>query len=395
MYILGINAAFHDSSACLLKDGNLVAAAEEERFTQIKHGKRPVPFSAYELPYHAINYCLETAGIKLKEVDKIAYSFNPALFTEADLNQESIQLPLKAKEENANPGTNPYDPLFLSYIMNAPAHLTDGYPHHLQHNFAGSKESQAKWVFIDHHRAHAASAYYPSPYNEAAVWVIDGRGERTTTSYWHARDEGMRLMSEVSMPHSLGLLYEQVTTYLGFLHSSDEYKVMALASFGKPVHLDYFKSKIHILPEGKYTIDPLELEKNLGPARKREEPFLQQHFDIAYSLQKVLEETVLQLADWLFQATKSENLVMAGGVALNCVMNAVLRDEGPFKNIWVQPAAGDAGTALGAALCAYFDETEEQHNRFRMQHVYWGPGYSDEEIEKFLKMDKSFLPENG
>lgn len=392
MYILGINAAFHDSAACILKDGMLIAAAEEERFTNIKHGKRPVPFSAYELPFHAINYCLETAGIQLSAIDKIAYSFNPELFSETDLNKANISLPMQpsAQSISLQEGASVWDPLFLSYIVNAPRMLSDGYPHHLQKNFIDSRSSRDKWTFVDHHIAHAASAFYPSPFDNAAVWVIDGRGERATTSYYTAEGTEMKLISEVDMPHSLGMLYEKVTTYLGFLHSSDEYKVMALASFGESTYVDFFRSKIHIHDCGKYTIDRLDLEKNIGPARKRNEPFEKKHFDIAFSLQHVLEETVLQLSDWLYEQTKSENLAMAGGVALNCVMNAKLRDKGKFKNIWIQPAAGDAGTALGAALWVHYHNNEyKKQGRFKMDHVYWGPGYDDDEIEKFLKWSKA------
>ena len=389
MYILGINAAFHDSAACILKDGDLLAAAEEERFTHIKHGKRPVPFSAYELPFHAVDYCLETAGIHLNEVDKIAYSFNPALFMETT-GDEQISLPLQpsAHEKPLPEGTSVWDPLFLSYIVNAPRQLSDGYPHHLQKNFIDSEVPANKWVYVNHHTAHAASAFYPSPYEKAAVWVIDGRGEKATTSYYAGENDQLKLLKQVNMPHSLGMLYEQVTTHLGFLHSSDEYKVMALASYGKPVYADFFRSKIHVGDCGDYTIDKLDLEKNLGPKRKRHEPFTEKQFDIAHSLQLVLQETVLQLSQWLYEATGYKNLVMAGGVALNCVMNAALRDHGPFENIWVQPASGDAGTALGAALQVYFDDEKNATRHFKMDHVYWGPGFSDDEIEAFLKWTK-------
>jgi carbamoyltransferase len=186
----------------------------------------------------------------------------------------------------------------------------------------------------------------------------------------------------------LGLLYENVTSYLGFLHSSDEYKVMALASYGKPVYLNEFRSMIHIGEKGKYTISELKLKEHFGKARKKDEPFLQHHFDIAYSLQKVLEETVLQLVNWFQKETGEENLCMAGGVALNCVLNAVIRDYSNFKNIWVQPASGDAGTALGAALWADIQLRKNAAKTFTMDHCYWGPEYSDEEVEKFLQWTK-------
>jgi len=387
MYILGINAVFHDSAACILKDGNLLAAAEEERFTHIKHGKRPVPFSTYQLPYHAIDYCLHVAGIHLNEVDEIAYSFDPTILAD-NLNEPKVFIPYSPAREKPEDGQAEWDPLFLSFIINAPRQLADGYPHHLQKRFAGAKPSLEKWHYVEHHIAHAASAFFPSPFSHAAVLTIDGRGEKTTTSYYLGEGKELTKISEVFMPHSLGLLYEEVTSYLGFLHSSDEYKVMALASYGKPVYLNEFRSMIHVGENGKYTISELNLEERFGKARKKDEPFLSHHFDIAYSLQKVLEETVLQLVNWFQKETGEENLCMAGGVALNCVLNGVIRDYSNFKNIWVQPASGDAGTALGAALWVDAQLRKDESKTFTMEHCYWGPEYSDEEVEKFLKWTK-------
>ncbi len=368
MYTLGINAAFHDSAASLIKDGELIAAAEEERFTHVKHGKRPTPFSAYELPYHAIDYCLKEAGIHLSEVDHIAYSFDP------DINKIEVY-----------PGL---DDLYLSSIRRAAKLLVSGYPHHLQKRFDSTTADDFEWHFVDHHIAHAASALFVSPYQHAAVLTIDGRGENVGTTYYLGKGNQLEKLSEVLIPHSLGLLYEAVTAHLGFLHSSDEYKVMALASYGRPTYLDEFSSLIHLRKNGKYTIDEYRLNLMFGPARKRNGPFTQKHFDIAHSLQKVLEATVLQLINWLYEATHEENLCMAGGVALNCVMNAVIRDKGPFKNIWVQPAAGDAGTALGAALWVDVQQRKTNERSFVMEHAYWGPEYTDEEIEAFLKWTK-------
>lgn len=374
MFTLGINATFHDSSACIVKDGQLLAAAEEERFTHIKHGKRPVPFAAYELPYHAIDYCLKVAGIHLSEVDHIAYAFDPVQIEGSFPNEEALGMPLKG--------------LFLNYIKEAAAHLTDGYPHHLQARFAGTKQDDFQWHYVGHHLSHAASAFLPSPFETAAVLTIDGRGEWTTTSYYKGEGVSLQNIGNVLMPHSLGLLYEKITTHLGFLHSSDEYKVMALASYGKPTYADVFRNAIHVGEGGNYTIDKIDLEEAFGPERKRNEPFTEKHFDIAHSLQKVLEETVLKLVNWLYDATGEENLCLAGGVALNCVLNAVIRDKGPFKNIWVQPAAGDAGTALGAAMMVDVEQRGAKERRFVMDHAYWGPEFTDEEIEKFLKWTK-------
>lgn len=389
MYTLGINAAFHDAAACIIKDGQLLAAAEEERFTHIKHAKRPVPFSVWELPFNAIDYCLSIAGIHLNDVDEIAYSFDPNLLLGNHANDETIPLPLHPNPANKGEWEYEWDPLFLTYIVNAPGQLADGYPHHLQKRFLGAKASPEKWHFVNHHIAHAASAFLPSPYTEAAVMVMDGRGEQVSTSYYKGKGNEMELLDEVKLPSSLGLLYEQVTTHLGFLHSSDEYKVMALASYGKPVYADAFRNMIHVGEGGQYTIDQINLADIIGPKRLRHEEFGETHFDIAHSLQLVLQETVLELSKWLYRATGSENLCLAGGVALNCVLNAVLRDKGDFKNIWVQPAAGDAGTALGAAL---WIDTQKRNpapeDRFQMKHVYWGPGYTDESIEEFLKWTK-------
>jgi carbamoyltransferase len=386
MFILGLNAVYHDSAACLVKDGKVIAAAEEERFTHEKHGKRPIPFSTYELPFHSIDYCLRAAGIRLHDLDHVAYSYNPYLLLGRYQNESTITLPL---EPSAHPTPEEWeaawDPLFLSHIMNAPRQLRDGVPHHLQDSFRNGTVNQEpfRWHYVDHHVAHAASAYYASPFSSAAVLTLDGRGERATTSYSHGRGNKMFRIGEVLMPHSLGILYERLTTYLGFLHSSDEYKVMALASYGSPTFKKDFNEIIKIQDNGLYTVAPIDFVEHFGAARARGGPFEKKHFDMAHSLQVVLEEKVLQLVDWLHRVTHEENLCMAGGVALNCVMNARVRDRGPFKNIWVQPAAGDAGTALGAAL--WIDALEREGGRnYVMDHAFLGPEYSDEEIEKFL-----------
>jgi len=390
MYTLGINAVFHDSAACLFKDGKLIAAAEDERFTGIKHGKRPIPFSTYELPFHAIAYCLQTAGIHLSDVDHVAYSFNPYLLIPDDQASDPlITIPFhQGITRNHGEMENPWNNLFLSAIINAPGQLTDGYPHHLQKYFRGSRESDWSWHYVDHHLSHAASAYLPSPYLDAAVMTLDGRGELATTTYNIGQDNWLERIGEVNMPSSLGLLYEQVTTYLGFLHSSDEYKVMALASYGKPEFIKDFREMITLGPGGQYTIANERLEERFGPARLRADEFTGHHFNIARSLQYVLEETVLELSSWLHKTSRMDNLCLAGGVALNCVLNARIRDKGPFSNIWVQPAAGDSGTALGAAMWVDHQQRGSKVKDFIMDHAYWGPDYSDEEIERFLKWAK-------
>ncbi len=394
MYILGINAAYHDPAACLVQDGRVIAAAEEERFTRIKHGKRPIPFSTYELPFHAINYCLQEAEITLVDVDHVAYSYDPFLLLGRHGKDAALTLPMEPSA-HPTPGEweSAWDPLFLSSMVNAPRHLAGGAPHHLHARFRGARANGPyRWHFIEHHIAHAASAFYPSPFDQAAVLTLDGRGEKATTSYSIGEGNTLRWLGQVNFPHSLGLLYEAVTDYLGFLPSSDEYKVMALASFGRPRYLADFRAIVQVGGDGQYTVQqPLRLVERFGPERRKGESFEQRHYDIAHSLQLALEEAALELVEWLYQATHAENLCIAGGVALNCVMNARIRDQGLFKRIWVQPAAGDAGTALGAAL--WLDARERAKagdctRRYRMDHAYLGPSYSDDEIEQFVRWSK-------
>ncbi len=396
MYTLGINAVYHDSAACLVDDGEVVAAVEDERFTHVKHGKRPVPFSTWELPFHAIDYCLAEAGIRLRDVDRIAYSFDPRLL-DAWSELDTIELPLQPSlHRQASGHESPWDPLFLSYVVNAPRQLVSGAPHHLRQRFADVDLAwvEPRWRFVEHHLAHEASAFLAAPFEETAVLSMDGRGERATTSFGHYARGDYRRLRQYVLPHSLGLVYEDVTGYLGFLHSSDEYKVMALASFGKPRYLEDFR-RIVRAGGGGYEVTPTDLVERFGPARQRGGPMEPRHYDIARSLQAVLEETVVGMAEWLHAETACPNLAMAGGVALNCVMNARVRDLGPFERVWVQPAAGDAGTALGSAL--WVDHTErrdreagarEAGRRYSMTHAYLGPAFDDDEIEGFLKWSK-------
>ena len=390
MYTLGINAVYHDSAACLVKDGRVLAAAEEERFTRVKHGKRPIPFSTYELPFHAINYCLQEAGIALVDVDHVGYSYDPYLLLESHAGDATLTLPL---EPTAHPVPSEWeaawDPLFLSSIVNAPRHLASGAPHHLNARFRGARaDGPYRWHFVEHHLAHAASAFLPSPFASAAILTLDGRGERATTSYSVGEGNSIARLGQVNFPHSLGLLYEDVTGYLGFLPSSDEYKVMALASFGKPRYLAAFREMIQLASEGQYTIAPARLEERFGPPRLRGGPLEQRHYDIAHSLQVALEEATLVLASWLHDVTRQNALCLAGGVALNCVLNARLRDRGPFRQVWVQPAAGDAGTALGAALWIDAQEHSSASRCYYMDHAFLGPAYDDGEIEQFLRWSK-------
>jgi len=439
MYTLGINAVYHDSAACLVRDGQVVAAAEEERFTRIKHGKRPIPFSTYELPFHAVDYCLREAEIALGDVHHVAYSYDPRLLLGRYAADATITLPLEPSAHPTPPEwESAWDPLFLASIVNAPRHLVGGAPHHLAARFRGARpDGPYRWHFVEHHLAHAASAFHASPFARAAVLTLDGRGERTSTTYGLGDGDRLERLGEVALPHSLGLLYEEVTRYLGFLHSSDEYKVMALASFGRPRYLADFREIVTVGANGAYTVAPPRLEERFGPPRRRGDPLEDRHYDVAHSLQVVLEETVLALAGWLHDATGADDLAMAGGVALNCVLNARLRDRGPFRRIWVQPAAGDAGTALGAALWIDARERERAASAaipaavssgraavgtriaahgangagngagaarparatadaaggasarpWRMDHAYLGPAYADAEIEAFLRWAK-------
>ncbi|QJP71799.1 carbamoyltransferase family protein [Burkholderia glumae] len=394
MYTLGINAVYHDSAAALLRDGVVLAAAEDERFTHVKHAKRPVPFSTWQLPFDAIDYCLKAADITLAEVDHVAYSYDPARFggmpTDAGA---TIELPLRpGAAPLADPSASPWDPLFLSYITNAKAQLLDGAPHHLRKRFQGvDRERGFQWHFVEHHLAHEASAFLAAPLGDTAVLTMDGRGEGVTTSMGQFVGGRYERLRQVELPHSLGLLYEAVTDWLGFLRSSDEYKVMALASYGEPAYLDAFRDIVRYRNDGSYTVEAPRLVERFGPPRERGGPLEPRHFDIAHSLQRVLEETVLQLAAWLHRRTGLDRLCLAGGVVLNCVMNAKLRDAGPFSEVWVQPAAGDAGTALGAALWIDHRERAAQgdpERRWTMEHAYLGPQYGEDEIERFLRWSK-------
>jgi carbamoyltransferase len=390
VYTLGINAVYNDSAACLVQDGRVIAAAEEERFTHVKHGKRPTPLSTCQLPYYAIDYCLSETGISLVDLDHVAYSFDPYLLLNKHSCNDTVRLPLKpcahllpAEWESA------WDPLFLSLNVNAPLHLSGDVPHHLQKRFHGAKiEGSYRWHFVEHHTAHAASAFFVSPFDRAAVLTLDSRGEQATTTYSLGEGTCLKRLDQVDMPHSLGLLYERVTAYLGFLPFSDEYKVMALASFGKPRYLDIFHDIINCYPNGKYTIADIDLEAALGPRRMKGEPLEERHFDIASSLQKVLEDSVIEISHWLHRATQSDNLCMAGSVVLNCVMNVRLRDRAPFRNVWLQPAAGDAGTSIGAALWVDINERYEPARTAPMDHAFFGPAYDDETIESFLRWSK-------
>ncbi|MDP3671037.1 MAG: carbamoyltransferase C-terminal domain-containing protein [Telluria sp.] len=384
MYTLGINAAFHDCSACLVEDGAVIAAAEEERFTRIKHGKRPLPFTVWQLPFHAIDYCLAQAGIALRELAHVAYSYDPRIELGKHAHDASIALPLEPSAQ-ASAWLSPWQPLALSYVVNAPRQLASGAPHHLQRRFEGVRaDGPYQWHFVEHHLAHEASAFLAAPFDECAVLVMDGRGERACTSYGIYRDGKYRRIRQVDLPDSLGLLYEDITAHLGFLRSCDEYKVMALAAYGKPRFVARLRELVTYRDHGYYEVAPADWRCVLGAPRTPGAPLEALHFDIAHSLQVVLEETVADMAAWLHRESGASRLAMAGGVAFNCVLNAKLRERGPFADIWVQPAAGDAGTALGAALWIDAQQQVRAQPRWQMEHVFLGPAFPDDEIEQLL-----------
>ncbi len=417
MITLGLNAAFHDSAAALVIDGVPVAACEEERFSRIKHAKRPLPFTAWELPFNAVESCLAQAGITLDAVDHVAYSFDPLAFAQgrADLPQDvlapdaAITLPLQpsARRDAAlAPWDSPWDPLFMAYMVNAPRMLAGGAPHHLRSRLQLPGAPRWRWHALGHHLCHQASAFLAAPFERCAVMTLDGRGERATTTYGAWRDGRYQPLGEVQMPHSLGMLYERATEHLGFLHSSDEYKVMALAAMGQPQWGEALSASVRLLGGGRFEIDTIDFEALCGPRRVPGSALRQRDFDLAASLQQVLEAKVLLLAEWLREASGERHLAMAGGVALNCLMNARLRDEGPFEAVWVQPAAGDAGTALGAAL--WVDAQQRLADgpastaampvtggavplaprRWVMEHAYLGPAWSDAEVAAALRWAK-------
>ena len=320
--MLGINGVFHDPAAAVVVDGVTVAAAEEERFSRRKHGKRPVPFSTWELPEQAARFCLQQARLTPADLDAVAYSYDPRLAPEHD--------DLVADD---------WEGLRTLYVRRAPLFLRTLLP--------GLDPARVR--FVPHHVAHAASAYLAAPYRSSAVLVVDGRGERTSHLAGHARNGRLSVLATQALPHSLGLMYEQVTEHLGFNRSSDEYKVMALAAYGSPRFLSRLEPLVRSTGDGGFVTATIEWPA-LAPAVRPGEPLQPAHADLAASVQALLERVLLELARWLHDKTGERALTMAGGVALNCVANSRLAEEGPFERVWVQPAAGDAGTALGAAL---------------------------------------------
>jgi carbamoyltransferase len=336
--VLGVNAVFHDPAAAVVVDGRVVAAAEEERFSRRKHGKHPVPFSAWELPEQAMRWCLREAGLRPQDLDAVGYSFDP-------------ELCLPAQELGL---ADPWDHLRQEYARRAPYFIAEVLP--------GLPPERVR--FVPHHVAHAASAGLAAPRTgtaaRGAVLVLDGRGEQASHLSGQYVDGRLEILAAQRLPHSLGLLYENVTEHLGFERSSDEYKVMALASYGTPRFLDDFRELISVDGPG-FRTDKIDWAA-YAPRRRgsRDSEVLcgnasqdelgPEHADLAASVQRRLEEVIVELAGWLHDLTGQDQLTMAGGTALNCVANSVVARRTPFSSVWVQPAAGDAGTALGAAL---------------------------------------------
>ena len=355
--VLGVNAVFHDPAAALVVDGEIVAAAEEERFSRRKHGKACVPFSTWELPEQAIKWCLQRAGIAPDELDAIGYSYDPEL----------------APAEGDDITADEWEGLRTLYVRRAPRFLdTLGLP-------------AERVRYVAHHVAHAASCHLAAPFASSAVLVVDGRGESASHLAGHAHADGsLDVLAAQRLPHSLGLLYEELTAHLGFRRSSDEYKVMAMASYGKPRFLDAFRELVAATGNGGFRTERVDWER-FAPALEAGEQFSPAHADLARSVQERLEEVLLDIARWLHGRTGERCLTMAGGVALNCVANSRIWREGPFDEVWVQPAAGDSGTALGAALHLAHELGDDVEP---MAGADLGRSWSEDELAAFLERAK-------
>ena len=384
--ILGLSAFYHDSAACLIRDGEIVAAAQEERFSRRKHDHR--------FPHEAVAYCLKEAGIGVDEVDCVAFYDKPLVKFDRLIETYLAYAPLG----------------FASYLKGMPTWLKEKL--NIQGMIRKELGFKGQLLFGDHHESHAASAFYPSPFEEAAILTIDGVGEWATASYGVGRGRELEILKQMKFPHSLGLLYSAFTAFTGFKVNSGEYKLMGLAPYGEPKYVDtILKELVDIHEDGslhlnlRYFIFPhnaarmtgTRFEKLFGPARKPESPITQREMDLARSIQVVVEDVVLRMARHVHQETGMENLCMAGGVALNCVANGRLLREGPFKRLWIQPAAGDAGGALGVSLAVYHryfekernghltgDDAGGEHYWDRMKGTLLGPRFSEAEIEAFL-----------
>jgi carbamoyltransferase len=353
MKVLGVNAVFHDPAAAIVVDGRIVAAAEEERFTRRKHGKVPVPFSTWELPEQSAAWCLQHAGLEPGDLDAVAYSYDPRL----------------AAQLNGDVTADRWEPLRTLFVQRAPLFLRSA---------LGIDPERVR--FVPHHVAHAASACLAAGWDEASVMVIDGRGERASYLAGRYRDGYLEVLNTQELPHSLGLLYEELTAHLGFRRSSDEYKVMALASYGEPEHLDEFRRLVRV-ENGGFRVEPVDWTRYAPALLKGGDDWQQRHAALASTVQRRLEEVLIELAARLHERTGDDRLGLAGGVALNCVANSRLWRDGPFREIWTQPAAGDAGTALGAALHVARDGGDRIEP---MESAALGREWSDDELDGWL-----------
>jgi carbamoyltransferase len=378
MNILGISAFYHDSAACLVQDGRIVAAAQEERFSRRKHD--------FRFPQKAIDYCLQEGGVSPQQLDLVVFYDKPLLKFDRILETYVSYAPSGFKLFLMGL------PLWLKQKLHTPRELDRG----LSGNYKG------RFVFLTHHESHAASAFFPSPFDEAAILTLDGVGEWATGSIAMGRGNQIEMLKELRFPHSLGLLYSAMTYFTGFRVNSGEYKLMGLAPYGEPIYQDAILDKLlDLKADGSFRLDmsyfgycnrDVMTSKKMaelfgGPPRTPESEITQREMDIAASIQRVTEEIVLRIARFAHQLTGANKLTMAGGVALNCVANGRILREGPFDELWVQPAAGDAGGALGAATFAWYQLLQNE----RTTHAYdlqqgslLGPGYSNDEIRAYL-----------
>jgi carbamoyltransferase len=381
MYILGISAYYHDSAACLVRDGEVLAAAQEERFTRKKHDHR--------YPSNAVEFCLRRAGITPKELDFVAFYDKPLLKFERLLETYIDYAPSGLR----------------SFLMAMPLWLREK----LWIREQVSKEAgfEGKVLFTEHHESHASSAFFPSPFESAAVLTMDGVGEWATSSYGYGKGNELHLLKELHFPHSLGLLYSAFTYYTGFRVNSGEYKVMGLAPYGEPKYVKTILDElIDLRGDGSLRLNMkyfnfaagLTMTNSAfdrlfgGPPRKPESEVTQREMDLARSVQEVTEEAMLRMARHVHKETGERNLCLAGGVALNCVGNGRILREGPFENVWIQPAAGDAGGSLGAALSVWYQYLNNERRvedvcrggADGMRGAYLGPEFTDDEIEESL-----------
>jgi carbamoyltransferase len=385
--ILGISAYYHDSAAAIVRDGHLLAAAQEERFTRKKHDAR--------FPRNAMSYCLREAGVTIAEVDAVVFYDKPLLKFERLLETYLSRAPRGVASFIAAMPVWLKEKLYLKSLLRREIAAAAG----------GNTKTIPRLLFTEHHQSHAASAFFVSPFRDAAILCLDGVGEWATTSAWLGSDANLRSLWQIDFPHSLGLLYSAFTHYTGFKVNSGEYKLMGLAPYGEPKYAEVILERLlDLKPDGTFRLDMsyFDFETRLrmtndrfdalfgGPPRRPDDELTPRHMDVAASIQKVTEEVMLRLARTIRAETGADNLCLAGGVALNCVANGRLLRESGFRDIWIQPAAGDAGGAIGAALAAwhdYFDGTRVINSRDSMRGAYLGPRSSNDEarvaVEQF------------